>query len=80
MTYSLAKVIGFANTNVCCNNKLYSSSLQSTKVLFGWFMYCVLPIDPENKLKKKLKNSSKKLQKLAFFETLVAGNAFKKEA
>ena len=32
------------------------------------------------KLKKKLKNSSKKLKKSAFFETLFAGNASKKEA
>ena len=31
MTYSPVKIIGFANANVCCNNKLgYSSSLQST--------------------------------------------------
>ena len=44
-------------------------------------------MDPEHKLKKKLKNSSKKLetqakktQKSAFFETLFAGNASKKEA
>jgi len=35
---------------------------------------------PEHKLKKKLKNSSKKLKKSAFFETLFAGNASKKEA
>ena len=48
---------------------------------------CVLPMDPEHKLKKKLKNSSKKLKtqakklkKSAFFETPFAGNAFKKEA
>ena len=31
MTYSPVKIIGFANANVCCNNKLgYSLSLQST--------------------------------------------------
>ena len=84
MTYSLVKIIGFANANVCCNNKLgYSSSLQSTiKSSLGGS--CVLPMDPEHKLKKKLKkklkNSSKKLKKSAFFGPLFAGNAFKKEA
>ena len=62
MSYSLVKIIGFANANVCCNNKLgYSSSLQSTiKSSLGGS--CVLPMDPEHKLKKKLKNSSKKLK------------------
>ena len=66
ITYSLVKIIGFANANVCCNNKLgYSSSLQSTiKSSLGGS--CVLPMDPEHKLKKKLKkklkNSSIKLK------------------
>ena len=86
MTYSLVKIIGFANANVCCNNKLlgYSSSLQSSIIKSSLGGSCVLPMDPEHKLKKKLKkklkNSSKKLKKSAFFGPLFAGNAFKKEA
>ena len=68
MTYSLVKIIGFANANVCCNNKLlgYSSSLQSSIIKSSLGGSCVLPMDPEHKLKKKLKkklkNSSKKLK------------------
>ena len=60
MTYSLVKII--ANANVCYNNKLgYLLSPQSTiKSSLGGS--CVLPMDPEHKLKKKLKNSSKKLK------------------
>ena len=63
MTYSLVKIIGFANANVCCNNKLgYSSSLQSTiKSSLGGS--CVLPMDPEHKLKKKLKKRLKNSRK-----------------
>ena len=68
MTYSLVKIIGFANANVCCNNKLlgYSSSLQSSIIKSSLGGSCVLPMDPEHKLKKKLKkklkNSSKKIK------------------
>ena len=68
MTYSSVKIIGFANANVCCNNKLlgYSSSLQSSIIKSSLGGSCVLPMDPEHKLKKKLKkrlkNSSKKLK------------------
>ena len=64
MTYSPVKIIGFANANVCCNNKLlgYSSSLQSSIIKSSLGGSCVLPMDPEHKLKKKLKNSSKKLK------------------
>ena len=63
MTYSPVKIIGFANANVCCNNKLgYLSSLQSTiKSSSGGS--CVLPMDTEHKLKKKLKKKTEKLKK-----------------
>ena len=37
-------------------------------------------LQTQEKIRKKLKNSSKKLKKSAFFETLFAGNASKKEA
>ena len=66
MSYSLVKIIGSTNANVCCINKLGYSSLLQLKIKSSLGGSCVLPMDPEHKLKKKLKkklkNSSKKLK------------------
>ena len=59
MTYSLVKIIGFANANVCYNNKIgYSPSLQSTiKSSLGGSS--VFPMDPEHSSRKNFKTQAK---------------------